>query len=177
MAISRCCAVAQSVACLESGHVLIKMSVAYCCVCGKPAPQSVDIDVSGDILPQAGRWRRGELEKAMDPLDCAVAVNAAQKAAQAARRWALFSFQHARSQHACCLIMKPAYDAGLLLLHARWSNARCVQAETKDRGSQGCCNECGIAAPAVGRPCSALAERIWQSHASCGTAPSFYYGI
>ncbi|CAK0786437.1 hypothetical protein CVIRNUC_009650 [Coccomyxa viridis] len=35
---------------------------------------------------KAGRWRRGELEKAMDPLDCAVAVNAAQKAAQAARR-------------------------------------------------------------------------------------------
>ena len=56
----------------------------------------------------------------------------------------------------------------MLSLHARWSNVRCVQAETKDRRSQGCCNECGIAASAVGRACRALAEQFWQSHASYG---------
>ncbi|EIE18826.1 hypothetical protein COCSUDRAFT_59757 [Coccomyxa subellipsoidea C-169] len=35
---------------------------------------------------KAGRWGTAKLEKQMDPLDCAYAVNAAQRAAQAARR-------------------------------------------------------------------------------------------
>ena len=59
-------------------------------------------------------------------------------------------------------------NTGLQLLHVRWPTVRCVQAEAEHRGSQGCCIECDFAAPAVGQPCGTLAERLRQSHASCG---------
>ena len=66
-------------------------------------------------------------------------------------------------------------DTGLLLQHARWPDVRCAQTEAENRESQRCCNECGVAAPAVGRPCCALAERLWQSHASGGTLASLHH--
>ena len=44
------------------------------------------MEVSSDSFVQAGRWQKGQLQRVMDPLECAVAVSGAQKAAQAARR-------------------------------------------------------------------------------------------
>lgn len=46
---------------------------------------------------KAGRWRKGGLERQLEPRECAIAVRTAQKAAAAARRCAL----NAQKGHLC----------------------------------------------------------------------------
>lgn len=84
------CEMATSRYCLAP--VLTCTSADYWQTCGTKGmlcAQNTGAHVLEHGVLQAGRWREGQLEKAMDPLDCTVAVSAAQKAAHAARRWAI----------------------------------------------------------------------------------------